>query len=861
MQKQLIVMFGNHFDLVWRRPWARDYTYLGKRYLGYRRLQNLLIDRNLTMAEEGRGSYKVEQALSVRAYLEEHPEALPRLQALHRQGLFEVLGAGESIMDVNMCFSETMVRNLASGIDYCDRILGMPPNLACHNDGFGSSAQFPQVMRGCGLAGIRGMSYCCPELPYWRGLDGSTVAVLKDPPGVTLFYDHCYHEPCRACDGQGCDSCEATGLDLPQNVYPPFEPPPDSAFNDGMAMYKICSEEMLPPSCMTELMATWEAAGISCQWGTNRAFDDLFRHQLDAVDHAPADQISARVENNPVQTGCYVSRSRIKQLARRCEALFYSWERALALTAPAALDDDRWTAFFLELPLYYFHDAITGTHQDEAYVELIDRMQEMLAGVDAFGRSALSSDQPEKPLWCFNPSHRRLPLRVTLPDEEWRSARPRVALLPDGRRAPVVLPLHPDAPKMPLLPSRLIAAVGPNARTRPDRIEPVIEVPELSPLEWSRIELVEGKPPQPLEGDVMENRWLRVELGDHGVKALEHLASGVRLEPELPLGHLLCEEDEGDPWGTRKICTFSKELARYTHRLGGLRCDGYSEVYFVGRYEPNLPFGREEDPAIFALEWYLTVRLLDDAERLDFQVELFWKSANRRIRACFPVGAQTDSAWYSIPGGWLERPRYEQTERCLWSPGGDWPAVHAVATQPDGTGLGWAIVNHGTPSARVADGSIDITLLRSPGFGHCLERYAQSYPMPTSGIRDGGWHLFTFSLLPHHGQTDLSRLMGTAAALNLAPPLVHAAAQPRATRLELQAEDAELLAIKRPFDGGDGLILRLANISPKPSTFTLNDVWQVAETDMRERPATAAAPAGTLTPWQIRTMRLTAPQA
>ena len=205
--KTVYVHFSNHFDLVWRRCWDRDYVYQGGRYASYRRIEELCLLRNVELAEHGEGAYAVEQGLTMRAFLERHPEALPRLKALYEQGLFEVCGAGEAIIDVNLCSFETMCRNLASGVHYCRTVLGMPPLLANHGDGFGSSAQFPQVIRQCGLPGINGLSYSAPDNQYWRGLDGSTVLVWGGAPGRGYFFDHCYHEPCRACRGETPADC------------------------------------------------------------------------------------------------------------------------------------------------------------------------------------------------------------------------------------------------------------------------------------------------------------------------------------------------------------------------------------------------------------------------------------------------------------------------------------------------------------------------------------------------------------------------------------------------------------------------------------------------------------------------------
>ena len=88
--------------------------------------------------------------------------------------------------------------------------------------------------------------------------------------------------------------------------------------------------------------------------------------------------------------------------------------------------------------------------------------------------------------------------------------------------------------------------------------------------------------------------------------------------------------------------------------------------------------------------------------------------------------------------------------------------------------------------------------------------------MPTSGIRDNGWHHFTLSLVPHGGEADMPRLAMEAGALNLAAP---AAELPDGTRLPalpfwIEGEGIELVAAKRPFGGEAGCIVRLLNLRP-----------------------------------------------
>ena len=881
--KTVSVYFANHFDLTWRRCWSRDYQYEGARYASYQRIEELCLQRNIELAEQGDGAYTVEQGLTLRAFLAKHPEALSRLKALYARGLFEIYGAGEAIIDINMCAFETMCRNLASGVDYCRRVLGMPPLLACHDDGFGSSAQFPQVIRQCGLPGIQGLSYSLPDNTYWRGLDGSTILVWKGAPGRAGFYDHCYHEPCRTCGGhapEACAACRGTGLDLPQNVYPPFEPAPPGEFLGNRAQYVVRSEEMLPPEGFSRLLRAWEGRqpGIQYVWSTPRQLASLWQPLV--TDTPPAAQVSSRVENNPVQTGCYVSRIRIKQEARRCESLLYGWETALALTCPAAMDAASWEAAFLELPLFFFHDAVTGTHQDEACRELLDRMaalrekvvlqaERTLGAAGCPGLPAPARPAAGQAVAAFSPGLKAIPLRIPLADTPWLEAVPLVAVGQDGRRWPVVRDWHRWSPPVPAVPDRFAEAVGASARTRPHEGRTRIETDALPPWQWQELRLERAPEPVPVSDRELHNAFLTIELGDQGITRIRDLETGATIHGDTvaAIGGLVLEEDQGDPWGTRRVPAFHRPLSPFTRFLGARRFEGYTEAYYSGRYEPNLRFGREEDPALFALEWMTTVRLLDTARRVDFGYELFWKSENRRIRAVFPVQADGDTAWYSIPGGFLERPRYEQTETCLWSPNGDWPALHHVAARPaTGQRAGWAVVNYGTPSARVADGRIQMSLLRSPGFGHCLERYAQSYPMPTSGLRDGGWHHFTLSLVPHGGVDDMSRLAALASSLNQAIPAIACSAGsslPPAP-FRITGEGIELLAAKRPFDGGPDRVIRLLNNQPRPATAVFSTAsgqrLVITPTRLTEDDGTREISGQTLPlefkPFEVRTFRV-----
>ncbi|MHB9024116.1 MAG: glycoside hydrolase family 38 N-terminal domain-containing protein [Armatimonadota bacterium] len=817
--------YQNHFDLIWRRGWRRGYDHLGLWYRGYADLEESVIDRYLKLAAERGTSCMLEQAISLREYLRRHPEALPVIQQLAREGRFELQGAGEAIIDVNMCDGETMARNFASGVRYARELLGQTTYIAHHNDGFGSSAQFPQVARLCGLRGIASLSYCRPDGPYWRGLDGSTVLVALDIPGQHFFYDHCYYEPCLPCKGHGrrdgaeCPSCEGTGLRLCQGVYPARDRQQPlggyqfgtDAGNPPLSCYLVTSEEMMPDAEMPGQLAALTAEGpVEYRWGTEAKMLPLWEEALARVDE-PDVSISSRVENNPVQTGCLVSRIRVKQASRRAEGAFYPAEALATLAtggnpAIAGALEPAW----LQLPLLFFHDAITGTHNDVASLELLDAAEQSIevsrqvaaqaATVVLPGAQRLDAWDGDGCIAVFNPHGQVASLSVELPATGAGYA------VTDAAGTP--MPVFRE-PALADPSARQFAPVGPDFWLKRGEAPPTslrFLAADVPPMSAKVFKVTPRAPaaPQPLT-DSVEIGGYRLGWDTHGVQSITDLASGQELLNGAagPAGHLMLEKDIGDPWGTRDLDQGRTSCATMGRLLAARRTGDAAEIIFAGMLE-NGTFGREKDPRTFGLEWYQTVRLLKGLPWVEFDLEIFWTAADRRIRVAFPSRSGEDRGVYKIPYGVLTRERYEMTDNFLWSPNGDWPATHFTATQPQDDVPGIAVLNSGTPSARVEDGVLLYSVLRSPGFGHCLAtRYAQEYPMPTSEIRDAGYHRFRFGLMPATG-ANLADILTAGYQFNRPAPAFRVPAQTRAwsSGLSVQETGAYLTAVKPGYDGG-----------------------------------------------------------
>ncbi len=844
-QTRVVVWYCNHFDLIWRRGWKRAYEYLGGLWRPYADVEEACLDRCLGLAENHGTAFLVEQALSLREYLSRHPEAALTLRRLAQQGRFELLGAGEAIIDTNMCHVETMARNFASGLDWGEALTGLPARGGNCSDAFGTSAQLPQVLRGCGLRTVESLSYSYPDAPYWRGLDGSTVFVAPGMPGRGFFYDHCYHEPCRTCHGtrkvgdECCSDCEGTGFDLPQNWYPPREPVDTDA---PWATYALTSEEMLPDPEMIAEIAGYNASQTRYryEWGTpNRYWQELFAEAEARADNPPPDQISSRVENNPTQTGTLVSRSRIKRAARAAEGAFFTAEALVGLAemrTGARIAVENLEEAWLLLPLLFFHDAITGTHNDVACQELLDyaaevetvSAQAVSRVAEAAGVCAEAPAPPDSFTVAVGQAHGWEGDHLVTVDLPGTTG---VKRIPDSQ--PVAPPAYrvtdSSGADMPVYadpsyeepPVEHLCPVGPDRRdSRTPRLSFLAQgVPaggwKSFTVEPSGATGVSSVAPDTGETPVPPaagNDRFRLSWDDHGVTLLEDARLGqvIGRAGSLRLGEIVLEQDIGDAWGTRDLEHRARRpLARDTRLLGARRRDGVQEVFFAGRMS-NRTFGREEVPRVFGLWWYEVWRLYDGLPRVDVDLEVFWRGLDHRLRLVFPTDARDDTGWYSIPGGVLERPRYEMTETCLWSPNGDWPAVYFVSTQPEGDRPGLAVINTGTPSARLEDGAIMYSLLRGVGDPFCLGRYAQDYSMPTAELLDGGYHRYHFALMsvPHDPVCD--GVMAEALRMNL-PAVAEVVQEPfSAEGIAVEPPCVALSAVKRTFDNS-GWAVRLVN--------------------------------------------------
>lgn len=833
----LYVVINNHFDLTWRRCWNRRFTWNGQEYASYADIQDAYMAENLALARRHPGyKFMTECTAVARKFIERHPEKLPELKRLAAAGRFEVGGAGDNVVDGNLALGESLARNFVTGFLWLEQHLGQRMACAVRNDAFGNSAQLPQILRQCGLRLVTGITYSELGGEYWRGLDGSTVCGRGLPrAGILAGYDK--YPPCPHCHGKGCRRCRQRGFD--QKLRARLTPFDKTLIRDkGRAYIELSPEELLPNPAVFDWLRQ-EAGEFAVRFAVESDFVPLLGDRLARVDALPARELHPSLEVNPNNTGCYVTRIRLKQRLRRAE---YALLGAETLAAAAATRGAAWPRAELALAwekllFTTFHDAITGTHVDAAYTELMDIYAEIDTLAEGVAAGALRKmTVPRRgALSVVNPTGFSGP-QIVAADVPLRGAGARVE----------------DAAGQPL-PTVAVERLS-VARARVTFVAPA-----LAPMSAATFRYRPGPPPakRALGAHRIENARFRIEADEQGVRDVYDKLLGRTL---LTRGayrpfELILEEDEGSPWATIKPSMERCALSGRTKLLAAGQCGAQQSL----RFETDMNRLANHSGA----RAWTTVTLTAGIERVDVATEVEWRACNMRLRVAMPVPAMGRHL-YGIPYGTLERPVYEP-----WfdwkAAGGDWPAINWAGVEAPGFSV--AALNRGLPSYRIepADrnsSTILISLLRSPAYPTYLHE-PESYTMTDyDGMRDEGRHRLEYAVTGYEQPLLASRVEADAQLFNAGLRAV--AGEVTLPDLPAVESDHVYAASFKVAEEGDALVLRLAEYRGcagrlrvrLPAAVRSAERVNLLERDGCPVPVRGGVAELDVRPWEIVTLRL-----
>lgn len=841
--KPIIYIFtNNHFDPTWRRCWDRKLTFNGQQFVSYADLEAHYMLENLELARKDKSyKFEAEATIVIRTFLERHPERKQEILDLAAAGRFGVTGAGDNIIDSNMVHGESLVRNYVTGFLWVEDHLGLKTRLGVRNDGFGNSAQIPQVFRGCEVKWVTGIAYSPVRGKFFRGLDGSAVCV-HTLPRVAHGGHYYKYPPCPACDGKGCRACQQRGYSaekrspLPGAIDTRHLKPYNAAF------VCISSEEMLPDPGILQ----W-AKELGKTYDVRFALEDeaepYIADLLAQVDNPPASETHDSPEANPNNSGCLVTRIRTKQTCRRQE---YALLAAEALSVMAALEGAAYprkplAKIWERLLFTQFHDAITATHVDAAYEEIQDYWKEIDGGTDKVRTRALETLARRKrnTITVINPFAetgtaivtarvKSRDGRLTIKDAAGRNA-PIVAVHPAGSGACDVSFVAAQAP-----------GLGASVYTvAPGRNDPGRE--------------------RELAKPVIENKRFKVEADEHGIVRItdKKLKTVIAQKDEYRVGELIVEHDEGSPWATISPDQSRRPLAEFTSFEKAVAAANRQELHFRFRSPHGVGYSSTQPRG-----WF-TVTLIDGIDRVLFNTHIDWDEYNHRIRVAFPVPRRGRHV-YGIPYGALERKPYKPS--FFWSgANGDWPAINWAGIEA--RGLSVALLNKGIPSYKVEAGKtkgdvILLSVLRSPAIPTFLHEPDYYTMTAFDGMRDPGEHDFEYALAAYGETFEDSDVVRDAEHYNAG--FVVADGEVRLPEMpQVKSANARLTSLKWT-EKGRGVVLRLVEYRGRKGTVTVtlpNWVKSVAKTNLLERQDEVLDGSGgkvtfPVRAWEIATLKL-----
>jgi len=830
----LYVTINNHFDPTWRRCWRKRFTHAGQMFASYAELQEAYMLDNLALARRhAEYAFEAESAIVLREFLRRHPELRGELRALAAQGRFAVTGAGDNVIDSNMVLGESIVRNFLTGLLYVERTLGVRTKLGWRADGFGNSAQLPQILNGCELP----WSYACSYSPvcgsYWRGLDGSVV-VHAMPPLVAYGGGVRKLPPCAACRGAGCDACGGRGFQhlraaLPVTFHEKLE-------REGAGLCRIAPEEVLPDPKFMHWVQTLRRK-YDVQLVVHEALCATVQDKLARAANPPADELHPGVELNPNNTGVYVTRIKTKQNCRRQE---YALLGAETLCSMAALRGAAWpradlAAAWEKLLFTMFHDAITATHVDAAYEEIRDTWAEIDALTSVLRQRALRV--------LATPA----PREVTVLNLHGDAATQPVQLVVKGAGATVK-----DAAgrELPLCHARPLAR-GQCAIEFVARDVPAFGVQRY------RVEPCEAPVVKRLRAPRISNGMLTVEADEHGVTCITHRTLGViARRAAYRVGELIYEHDEGSPWATLHPDMTRTPLAGCTRLVAVESCAGSQRLVFETRGTNQHGFGGRQFRATTA------VVVRTGLDRVDFRLSVEWAEFNHRVRVAFPTPVR-GRHYYGIPYGMLERKPYQPV--FSWTgANGDWPAINWAGIQ--GRTVSVALLNKGLPSYKVEPHGrgqcILLSVLRSPAIPTYLHEPEYYTMTGYDGMRDEGQHEFDFALQAYGTAFADSSVVADSETYNsgllAVQGRVHCPALP-----VIESSNVRISAVKWA-ESGNALIVRVQEYRGRSGHARVSipaGVRRVQKVNLLERagedlPVTDGSVTLELGPWKLATLRM-----
>ena len=703
------------------------------------------------------------------------PALLDQIKAHVASGRWEPVGGFWVEPDINMLAGESLVRQALYGQRYFEKTFGRRHTVSWLPDTFGFSAALPQILKGAGLTGMYTVKIGWSETNvfphtrfWWEGIDGSRVLVNQMNRPEDNYNGAVTPEAMLRLWRNHSDKAAAPEA---------FQPIGWGDGGGGPTHEQVARFERLGDfPVLPKLRFT----------GVTDYFDTA---QREAEQTTPSTWVGELYLE--YHRGVLTSQGRTKQLNRKAERALVGAEVVASLAAlaggpsPSSLED-HWCTLMVN----QFHDILPGSSIGDVYKRTERELGEVVAAADAVAAAslgALASGAAEGAtrILMVNPDLSPRPIRLASPTP-----------IPGGQPAEDGYILASDQTVGPL--SVVTAAPAPATGVT-------------------------------VQGGVLENRYLRVEIAADGTLASVY---DKRFERQVLDGRgnqIWAYHDQPrdyDAWDIEED---------YARSGAEVLASGPLEIIEPGGQRGAIRVTR----TVGASTIVQSMRLWANSARIDFRTRIDWHDRRILLKARFPLLIRSDTATFECAFGVVRRPTHRNTS---WDAAKFEVPAHRFVDLSE-VGYGAALLNDGRYGAHALGAELGISLLKSP--------------ILPDRLADEGAHDITYSLLPHGGDWAEGGVLAEAEDLNR--PLYH--------QVVGGAGDAEFAPVKvsgtavalgalKPAEDDDGLILRLyePHGARGPIAVEAPPGWTVTgEVNLLED---AAPDAGWITPFQIRSWRL-----
>jgi mannosylglycerate hydrolase len=820
------IISHTHWDREWYKP-----------FQGFRHFLVKVIDEILDRMEtdpEYRYFHLDGQTIVLEDYTDIRPERIPELRSRIQGGRI-LIGPWYDSPDLFTVDGESLVRNLQLGMEICGEWGAEPLRNGYAVDNFGHNSQMPQIYAGFGMDTstlFRGTNaQAAGSLFIWVGADGTECLVLRlsDHTAYSNFW-YAFRPVLTQLEAYQEETAKKT-LNQLIEVTAASTPTPVLLFMDGV-------DHITANPLTTRIIRDAKRFRPDIQF-IHSTLPEFIRKTHTALENGvrknlPRLQGELRIPNkdgdlNRFTTDVSSSRIYLKIQNKECETALLRWLepfRALASTLgifhPSGFPKKAWKYLLMNHP----HDSICGCSVDQVHRDMEYRfaqsrsIAEVSTGylLNRIGQQVATSfaSDDEGVVLVYNPGQNNRPgvqeLAFDVPE---MATHPGFTLRdPEGVEVPhQILSAEEFKNRVGYNPIR-----GAHGDFRGKYVTVAVDLRDLPALGYSALRIQSNASnlvlPKPLISEnhaVMENPFLRVEIGTDGLLNLLHKPTS-RTFNGLH-GFEDCGE-AGDLWVHAKpVCdrvVRGIKSAQVSLVRNGPLLATYRVEYCIdlpSRATPDLS-GRSEETIEQRIISDFTLTSSSPYLRVETHLENVVR--DHRLRVLFPSGIQTDFSHASS--------QFDVVTRGIALPDTRGWRENASETKPnqgfvevnDGT-VGLCVTNFGMTEYAVYDDpqrTIGLTLVRAvraivgvdgEGEGQCLRNLD-----------------FRYAIYPHAGTWEAAEAYRMTEENNLSLKAIRVESHPgtlpcRHSFLSLSPANLILSSFRNPIGSGNEAVVRVYN--------------------------------------------------